>query len=97
MGGNQHGAPALCQLKDTYLWSRDVVPALQPGLPAAELLHYAWTELGINPAGNIQVSIVSETGMVSSKKLAGRTKVVQCKFDMTVCNNPQYYDATSRM
>ncbi len=37
--------PELRQLKDTSLWSQEAIPALQPDLVAADLLHYALSEL----------------------------------------------------
>jgi len=43
--------PVLNQLKQTSLWSQDGVAALQPDLLAADLLHYALTEVTGDQAG----------------------------------------------
>jgi len=43
--------PVLNQLKQTSLWSQDGVTALQPDLLAADLLHYALTEVTGDQAG----------------------------------------------
>ena len=43
--------PALNQLKQTSLWFDDGIPALQPDLLAADLLHHALTEIADDQAG----------------------------------------------
>ena len=65
--------PVLNQLKQTSLWSQDEVPALQPDLLAADLLHYALTEVAGDQAGAWQYcTLVAAADSRETSSILGR-------------------------
>ncbi|SEO10463.1 Tetratricopeptide repeat-containing protein [Nitrosospira multiformis] len=65
--------PALRQLKDTSLWSQHGIHALQPDLLAADLLHYALTELAGDQSGAWQyLGLEAATDVANASSIFGR-------------------------
>ncbi|SET60600.1 Tetratricopeptide repeat-containing protein [Nitrosospira multiformis] len=65
--------PALRQLIDTSLWVQGAIPALQPDLLAADLLHYALTELAEDQSGQWQyVGLEAAVDIAEASSIFGR-------------------------
>ncbi|MDN5872402.1 MAG: toll/interleukin-1 receptor domain-containing protein, partial [Nitrococcus sp.] len=65
--------PPLPQLKATSLWSEQALPALQPDLLAADLLHYALTESAADQAGPWQyLALAAAADSAQASSIFGR-------------------------
>ncbi len=65
--------PDLRQLKNTSLWAQDAISALQPDLLAADLLHYALTEVAGDQSGPWQyLGLDVAEDIVEASSILGR-------------------------
>lgn len=65
--------PTLRQLKGTSLWAQEAIHALQPDLLAADLLHYALTELAGDQSGAWQhLGLEAAANMEEASSIFGR-------------------------
>lgn len=73
--------PTLRQIKETSLWSQEAIHMLQPDLLAADLLHYALTELAGDQAGiwqfcGLEAKTPMEEAIIIMERLIHDTQII---------------------